>query len=75
MSDIVQELKTVQTGGVACFGISEVLSRLREIDQWVRRRLRCYAWKQYASADYRKLRKRGVRVREDQRYFREPPDT
>ena len=46
------------------FGITEVLSPLREIDKWVRRRLRCYAWKQWGSAGYRELRKRGVSVRE-----------
>ncbi len=53
LSDIVQELKTALTGGVAYFGIAEVLSPLREIDKWVRRRLRCYAWKQWGSAGYR----------------------
>lgn len=35
-----------------------------QIDKWVRRRLRCYAWKQWGSADYRELSKRGVSVRE-----------
>ena len=58
--DIVQELKTALTGWKAYFGIAEVLSPLREIDKWVRRRLRCYAWKQWGSAGYRELRKRGV---------------
>jgi group II intron reverse transcriptase/maturase len=62
--DIVQELKTALTGWKAYFGIAEVLSPLREIDKWVRRRLRCYAWKQWGSAGYRELRKRGVSVRE-----------
>jgi group II intron reverse transcriptase/maturase len=62
--DIVQELKTALTGWKAYFGIAEVLSPLREIDKWVRRRLRCYAWKQWGSAGYRELRKRGVTVRE-----------
>jgi hypothetical protein len=51
--DIVQELKTALTGWKAYFGITEVLSPLREIDKWVRRRLRCYAWKQWGSAGYR----------------------
>ncbi|WP_370868878.1 group II intron maturase-specific domain-containing protein [Polaromonas sp.] len=51
--DIVQELKTALTGWKAYFGIAEVLSPLREIDKWVRRRLRCYAWKQWGSAGYR----------------------
>ena len=48
--DIVQELKTALTGWKAYFGITEVMSPLREIDKWVRRRLRCYAWKQWGSA-------------------------
>ena len=62
--DIVQELKTALTGWKSYFGIAEVLSPLRETDKWVRRRLRCYAWKQWGSAGYRELRKRGVSVRE-----------
>ena len=64
LSDIVQELKTALTGWKAYFGIAEVLSPLREIDKWVRRRLRCCAWIQCGSAGYRELRKRGVSVRE-----------
>ena len=64
LSDIVQELKTALTGWKAYFGIAEVLSPLRDIDKWVRRRLRCYLWKQWGSAGYRELRKRGVSVRE-----------
>ena len=64
LSDIVQELKTALTGWKAYFGIAEVLSPLRDIDKWVRRRLRCYLWKQWGSAGYRELRKRGISVRE-----------
>jgi RNA-directed DNA polymerase len=41
-----------------------VLSPLREIDQWVRRKLRCHLWKQWGPAGYRELRKRGVSARE-----------
>ena len=62
--DIVQKLKAALAGWKAYFGIAEVLSPLCEIDKWVRRRLRCYAWKQWGSAGYRELRKRGVTVRE-----------
>ena len=62
--DIVQELKTALNGWKAYFGIAEVLSPLRDIDKWVRRRLRCYVWKQWGSAGYRELRRRGVSVRE-----------
>lgn len=64
LSDIVAELRATLLGWKAYFGIAEVLSPLREIDKWVRRRLRCYAWKQWGSAGYRELRKRGVSVRE-----------
>ena len=64
LTEIVQELKTALTGWKSYFGVAEVLSPLREIDKWVRRRLRCYAWKQWGSAGYRELRKRGVSVRE-----------
>lgn len=62
--DIIAELRIALLGWKAYFGITEVLSPLREIDKWIRRRLRCYQWKQWGSAGYRELRKRGVTVRE-----------
>ena len=61
---IVAELRVSLLGWKAYFGIAEVLSPLRDIDKWVRRKLRCYVWKQWGSAGYRELRKRGVSVRE-----------
>jgi group II intron reverse transcriptase/maturase len=61
---IVAELRQTLLGWKAYFGIAEVLSPLREIDKWVRRKLRCYLWKQWGPAGYRELRKRGVTVRE-----------
>ena len=64
LSDIVAELRETLLGWKAYFGIAEVLSPLREIDKWVRRKLRCYIWKQWGRAGYRELRKRGVSVRE-----------
>ena len=51
-------------GTKAYFGIAEVLSPLRDIDKWIRRKLRCYLWKQWGPSGYRELRKRGVSVRE-----------
>ncbi|MBL8398618.1 MAG: maturase [Candidatus Accumulibacter sp.] len=45
-------------------GITEVLGPLRDLDKWVRRRLRCHLWKQWGRAGYRKLCQRGVSVRE-----------
>jgi group II intron reverse transcriptase/maturase len=64
LSDIVAELRESLLGWKAYFGIAEVLSPLREIDKWIRRKLRCYIWKQWDRAGYRELRKRGVSVRE-----------
>jgi RNA-directed DNA polymerase len=48
----------------AYFGMAEVLGPVRALDKWIRRRLRCYAWKQSGSKGYRELRKRSVPVRE-----------
>jgi hypothetical protein len=61
---IVAELRQTLLGWKAYFGIAEVLSPLRDIDKWVRRKLRCYLWKQSGPAGYRELRKRGGSVRE-----------
>jgi hypothetical protein len=57
---IVEELREVLLGWRAYFGISEVQSPLRELDKWVRRKLRCYVWKQWGRRGYRQLRRRGV---------------
>jgi group II intron reverse transcriptase/maturase len=61
---IAAELRETLLGWKAYFGIAEVVSPLRDIDKWVRRKLRCYLWKQWGPAGYRELRKRGVSVRE-----------
>ncbi len=62
LGQIVEELRHTLLGWKAYFGITEVLSPLRELDKWLRRRLRCYQWKQWGRAGYRELRKRGVSV-------------
>ena len=49
---IVAELREFLLGWKAYFGIAEVLSPLRDIDKWVRRKLRCYLWKQWGSSGY-----------------------
>ena len=64
IGQIVEELRQALLGWRAYFGITEVRSPLRELDKWIRRRLRCYVWKQWGPAGYRELRKRGVSVRE-----------
>ena len=57
---IIAELKKSLLGWKAYFDISEVLSPLRDVDKWIRRRLRSYLWKQWGRSGYRKLRQRGV---------------
>jgi RNA-directed DNA polymerase len=57
---IVQELRQLLLGWRAFFGFAEVRSPLRELDKWIRRRLRSYHWKQWGRRGYRELRKRGV---------------
>lgn len=64
LRDIVAELKIALLGWKAYFGIAEVLSPLRDVDKWIRRKLRCYLWKQWGRSGYRELRKRGVSVRD-----------
>ncbi len=61
---IAAELRESLLGWKAYFGIAEVLSPLRDIDKWLRRKLRCYQWKQWGRAGYWELRKRGVTWRE-----------
>lgn len=47
-------------GWYAYFRLAEAQSVFKELDSWVRRRLRCDVWKQGGRRRYRELRKRGV---------------
>ena len=60
MSRIVKELRTYILGWRGYYGLAEVTSPLRDLDKWIRRRLRCYHWKQWGRRGYRELRARGV---------------
>jgi group II intron reverse transcriptase/maturase len=60
ISRIIVELKKSLLGWKAYFDIGEVLSPLRDVDKWIRRKLRCYLWKQWGRSGYRQLRRRGV---------------
>ena len=57
---IVKELRRYMLGWQAYFKFTEVRHILRELDSWVKRRLRCYIWKQWGRRGYRELRKLGV---------------
>lgn len=57
---IYKELSEYMRGWKAYFGVAEVKSPLLDLAKWVRRKLRCYLWKQWGRSGYRQLRKRGV---------------
>lgn len=63
LSKVIAELRKYLLGWKAYYGICEVRRPFVELDKWIRRRLRCYAWKQWGRADYRQLRKLGIDVR------------
>ncbi|MCK4304511.1 MAG: group II intron reverse transcriptase/maturase [Candidatus Eisenbacteria sp.] len=60
IGQIVKELRTYILGWRGYFGFAEVTSPLLDLDKWIRRRLRCYHWKQWGCRGYRELRKRGI---------------
>lgn len=57
---IIGELSTYLKGWLGYFGFTETRSMFKELDSWIRRRLRCYVWKQWGRRRYKELRKRGV---------------
>jgi RNA-directed DNA polymerase len=52
---IISELNSFTTGWVNYFRLAECKARLRDMDEWVRRKLRCYRLKQ--------LKRRGAMIR------------
>ena len=62
LSQIVRELSTYLIGWRSYFGFCQTPSVLRALDEWIRRRLRAIAWKQWRRGRTRfaELRRRGV---------------
>jgi RNA-directed DNA polymerase len=62
LSQIAKELSRYLIGWRAYFGFCETPSVLRDLDQWIRRRLRAVAWKQWKRGRTRftELRRCGV---------------
>jgi RNA-directed DNA polymerase len=62
LSQIAKELSCYLIGWRGYFGFCETPSVLRELDQWIRRRLRAIPWKQWkrGRTRYIRLRRRGV---------------
>jgi RNA-directed DNA polymerase len=59
---IVEELSRYLRGWLGYFQLNEIRRPFVELDKWIRRRLRCYAWKQWDRAGYRRLRALGISV-------------
>jgi RNA-directed DNA polymerase len=57
---IVAERRQLMLGWRAFFGVAEVRSPLRDLDTWIRRRLRSYHWKPWGRRGDRERRTRGV---------------
>jgi RNA-directed DNA polymerase len=62
LGQIVKQLAVYLRGWRGYFGFCQTPSVLRELDQWLRRRLRAIAWKQWkrGRTRYAELRRRGV---------------
>jgi RNA-directed DNA polymerase len=62
LEQIVKELSVYLIGWRGYFGFCQTPSVLRELDRWLRRRLRAIAWKQWkrGRARFAELRRRGV---------------
>ena len=57
---IVKELRSYILGWWSYYKITQVRGILKELDSWIKRRLRCYIWKQWGRRGYRELVKLGV---------------
>ena len=62
LKDVISDLNSYLNGWKGYFGFCETPSVLRELDGWIRRRLRCYLWKQWKTPARRRsaLLKAGV---------------
>ncbi|MEX0965336.1 MAG: group II intron maturase-specific domain-containing protein, partial [Pseudohongiellaceae bacterium] len=57
---VIADLRESLLGWRAYFGIVEVKGLLQDTDKWIRRKLRCYLWKQWGRKGYRMLRRLGI---------------
>jgi RNA-directed DNA polymerase len=63
---VVTDLSQYLRGWVGYYGQTQWPSQLRELDSWVRRRLRRYIWRQWQRPRrrYRKMRQHGIEPRQ-----------
>ena len=64
LADTVQDLSLVLRGWVAYFRLAEVKASFEDVDQWLRRKLRCIIWRQWKRprTRFRELCRRGLDV-------------
>jgi RNA-directed DNA polymerase len=62
LRQMVKEIATYLRGWLGYFGICQTPSVLRDLETWLRRRLRSVVWKQwkFGRTRFRELRKRGI---------------
>jgi len=62
LAQMIEGLAVYLRGWRSYFGFCETSSVLRHLDSWIRRRLRCFLWKQWkrGRVRFRELRTRGV---------------
>jgi RNA-directed DNA polymerase len=60
LRSVVGEVGRYLQGWVGYYRFTEVRQQFKELSSWIRRKLRCYAWKQWGRGGYRALRQRGV---------------
>ena len=63
LDHVIRDLRRYLIGWRGYFGFCQTPSVLRELDSWIHRRLRSYAWKQWKTGKrrFKELRKLGVR--------------
>jgi group II intron reverse transcriptase/maturase len=68
LTDVLEELRRYTDGWLAYYHRASNSGDLRDLDGWIRRRLRCYQWKQWPRprTRWRALRQAGV----EERYIR-----
>jgi RNA-directed DNA polymerase len=57
---IIRKLRIYLIGWRSYFKLNEVTHIFKELDSWIRRKLRCYVLKQWGRRRYKELKKRGV---------------
>ena len=64
VQDVIDELNRYVTGWLNYFSLSHTYTELLELDEWVRRRVRLYCWKQWKQPRTRRRHLLALGIRE-----------